>query len=223
VKKNHHLCAVVIGAMAGIAMLCGRSAEASKTLSEVKPAIRFVFLRHGEKPAEGLGQLNCKGLNRALALPDVLLQRFGRPNALYAPSPAYTKADKGKVYNYIRPLATIEPTAIRLGMPVHTEYGFDQVEQLKAALLKEVRYPETKSKRQVWIVWEHKETINTERALFKTLGVNPDLAQDWDADEFDRLDVIDVNMVPSGVAHVTYRKLKEGLTQLPITCPKVSY
>ncbi len=30
-----------------------------------------IFLRHGEKPAAGLGQLSCKGLNRALALPRI--------------------------------------------------------------------------------------------------------------------------------------------------------
>ena len=29
----------------------------------------IVFMRHGEKPPEGLGQLDCQGLNRALALP----------------------------------------------------------------------------------------------------------------------------------------------------------
>jgi len=32
----------------------------------------IVFFRHGEKPSAGLGQLTCQGLNRALALPDVL-------------------------------------------------------------------------------------------------------------------------------------------------------
>ena len=26
-----------------------------------------VFVRHGEKPEKGLGQLSCRGLNRALA------------------------------------------------------------------------------------------------------------------------------------------------------------
>jgi hypothetical protein len=28
----------------------------------------IVFVRHGEKPQDGFGQLNCQGLNRALAL-----------------------------------------------------------------------------------------------------------------------------------------------------------
>lgn len=33
----------------------------------------IVIIRHGEKPSAGLGQLSCQGLNRALALPQVLL------------------------------------------------------------------------------------------------------------------------------------------------------
>ena len=31
-----------------------------------------MFLRHGEKPSGGYGQLTCQGLNRSLALPDIL-------------------------------------------------------------------------------------------------------------------------------------------------------
>ena len=48
----------------------------------------IVLVRHGEKPAEGLGQLNCQGLNRALALPFVIERLFGRPDAVFAPDPA---------------------------------------------------------------------------------------------------------------------------------------
>ena len=55
------------------------SAQAEETI---------VFFRHGEKPAGGLGQLTCQGLNRALALPGVLLDKFGTPDYLYAPNPA---------------------------------------------------------------------------------------------------------------------------------------
>lgn len=38
-----------------------------------------VLIRHGEKPVSGLGQLSCQGLNRALALPGVLMAKLGRP------------------------------------------------------------------------------------------------------------------------------------------------
>ena len=42
----------------------------------------IVFVRHGEKPDAGLGQLDCQGLNRALKLPGVIKATFGKPNAI---------------------------------------------------------------------------------------------------------------------------------------------
>ena len=46
----------------------------------------IVLLRHGEKPPAGLGQLDCQGLNRALALPPVLARLFGaEPRYLTTP------------------------------------------------------------------------------------------------------------------------------------------
>src|ERR1700730_4025255 len=47
----------------------------------------IVLVRHGEKPDKGLGQLDCQGLNRALALPPVIAKTFGRPSAVFAPDP----------------------------------------------------------------------------------------------------------------------------------------
>src|SRR5208282_6311514 len=77
----------------------------------------IVFVRHGEKPGNGLGQLDCRGLNRALALPAVLARLFGTPAAIFAPNPADQITDHGERYDYVRPLATIEPTAISFGLP----------------------------------------------------------------------------------------------------------
>jgi hypothetical protein len=45
----------------------------------------IVAIRHAEKPPTSLGQLTCKGLNRALALPKVLIPRYGKPDRIYAP------------------------------------------------------------------------------------------------------------------------------------------
>src|SRR4051812_11649881 len=85
-------------------------------LAVPRPALAdqtIVLFRHGEKPADGLGQLTCQGLRRALALPDVLLPRFGTPDFLYAPNPGSKIDDRGGSFYYVRPLATIEPVAIR--------------------------------------------------------------------------------------------------------------
>ena len=92
----------------------------------------IVFLRHGEKPDKEIGQLDCQGLNRALALPRVLMSKFGRPDFLFAP--ATTRLPKfggGGGPNYLRPLATIEPTAIQLGMPVDTDFGYSNIDGLR--------------------------------------------------------------------------------------------
>ena len=47
----------------------------------------IVCIRHGEKPLLGLGQLTPRGLNRGLALPEVLLTKFGKPSFIFAPDP----------------------------------------------------------------------------------------------------------------------------------------
>ena len=97
----------------------------------------LICIRHGEKPANGLGQLSCQGLNRALALARVLLAKYGKPQFVFASNPAQTIAEYAGVYNYVRPLATIEPTAIYCGLPVNTQFGFPQIAELEAELQKE--------------------------------------------------------------------------------------
>ncbi len=66
----------------------------------------IVAIRHGEKPPGGLGQINCRGLNRALALPSVLIGRFGKPDYIYAPNPSVMVSDGNSkpTYSYVRPL-----------------------------------------------------------------------------------------------------------------------
>ena len=49
----------------------------------------IIFLRHDEKPFDGLGQLTCQGLNRVLALPQVLLSKVGKPDYIFAPNPFF--------------------------------------------------------------------------------------------------------------------------------------
>src|SRR5262245_29460317 len=83
------------------------------SVSEATAQQTIVFFRHGEKPSCGYGQLTCQGLNRALALPAVLNAKFGNPDYLYAPNPAVKISDPAGSFYYVRPLATIEPTAIR--------------------------------------------------------------------------------------------------------------
>ncbi|HEX7652271.1 MAG TPA: histidine phosphatase family protein, partial [Verrucomicrobiae bacterium] len=99
------------------------------------PTQTIVCIRHGEKPKRGLGQLTPRGLNRALALPDVLLARYGKPQYIFAPNPT-EKVDGKPGYYYVRPLTTIEPTAIKCGLPVNTQFGYTEIKALENELNK---------------------------------------------------------------------------------------
>jgi hypothetical protein len=127
----------------------------------------IVFVRHGEKPESGLGQLNCRGLNRALALAPIIAKSFGRPDAIFAPNPSHPKEDAGRLYDYIRPLATIEPTAIWFGLPVDVSLDFQDGKGLQAAL---------ENRRMsdhnvfVLVAWEHRQIAPIVRALLAAHG-----------------------------------------------------
>ena len=63
-------------------------------LADAPPSTETIlFVRHGEKPAGGLGQLSCQGLNRALALPGVIARKYGRLDAVFAAVPSRLKED----------------------------------------------------------------------------------------------------------------------------------
>ncbi len=128
----------------------------------------IVLLRHGEKPPSGLGQLTCMGLNRALALPKVLIGRFGNPNVIYAPDPGDQVSDNGQLYSYVRPVATIEPTAILLGLPVNTQLGYQNISALQTAVTASAYANST-----VFIAWEHGEAYAFAQQMLKTYGLNP--------------------------------------------------
>lgn len=177
------------------------AAQATETL---------VFLRHGEKPEAGLGQLSCQGLQRALALARVLPRKFGTPDAIFAPNPGALKQDQGKPYNYVRPLATIEPTAIRLGLPVDTRFGFED----SAGLISALERPELASA-TVFIAWEHRVAQNMARELLARHGGNPASVPRWESPDFDSLYVVTLDAQGRASFHIEH----QGLNALPADCP----
>lgn len=174
----------------------------------------IVFLRHGEKPALGLGQLNCQGLNRALALSQVLQAKFGTPSAIYAPDPGSMAKDKGVEYNYVRPLATIEPTAIRLGMPVNTSFGLRQIQPLEQELLKP-----SNSSATIYVAWEHNLAEQAVQQLVATAGGNAKQVPAWADDDFDSLYVIRLKWQNGKPVFVSFAKDAEGLNHMSAECP----
>ena len=145
----------------------------------------IVLLRHGEKPEGGLGQLNCQGLNRALALPQVIAKEFGKPDFIFAPDPSDQKKDDGNFYDYVRPLATIEPTAIKFGLPVNASIGVSHTDRLEATLEKR-RYHNA----VVVVAWEHNDIVTIARDLLAANGGDATRVPDeWPGDDFDSLGV----------------------------------
>jgi hypothetical protein len=172
---------------------------------------RIVFVRHGEKPREGLGQLNCRGLNRALALPAFIAAQFGKPDAIFAPNPADRKNDDGKPYDYVRPLITIEPTAITFGLPVHADIGYADVAGLRKAL----EAPEYRNALVV-VAWEHRLIDVVVHDLLAGHGGDPALPPTWAEDDYDSVDVVTID----ADSHATFAHLREGLDGQPEACPR---
>lgn len=175
--------------------------------SETNQVERLICIRHGEKPKGGLGQLSCQGLNRALALPPVLLSRFGKPDYIFAPNPDQ-KVDDGKSYNYVRPLMTIEPTAVVAGLPVNTEYGFKDLEGLKQEITKE-KYRHA----VVFIAWEHIFLDQFADKLVLAGGGNTNSVPQWPRDDFDTIFIFDITYSNS-IPKVSFHTEQENLNGL---------
>jgi hypothetical protein len=178
------------------------------------PAVEtIVFVRHGEKPDGGLGQLTCQGLNRALALPAVIARMFGKPDAIFAPNPSIQKRDEGKPYYYVRPLATIEPTAIAFGLPVDVSIGAFDTERLRTTL----EDPAYRTK-LILVAWEHHEIETMVRALLASSGGDASAVPGWEDDDFDSIYLVNI-FWSEDAAKATFERTREHLDGQPTSCP----
>jgi len=189
----------------------GQTSPASSTETSGPAVETIVCLRHAEKPHGGLGQLTCRGLNRALALPKVLLAKYGPPRFVFAPNPTQ-KVDDDK-YFYVRPLATIEPTAIRCGLPVNTQFGFREIKGLEDELQK----PEYRSA-TIFAAWEHGLLDEFVKNLVKDNGGNPAQVPAWPGNDYDTIFLVKITHAQSGDS-VVFSIDHEGLDHLSDDCP----
>ena len=173
----------------------------------------IVCIRHGEKPPNGLGQLDCRGLNRALALPDVLLKKFGTPQFIFAPNPAQKVNDWTGIYYYVRPLITIEPTAIRCGLPVNTKFGLEDIKGLEDELNK----PEYQNA-TIFVAWEHLMLEDFAKNMLKDNGDNAGIIPYWGNDEYDMIFVFKITR-QDGQKKFSFTIDHEGLNGLSDACP----
>jgi hypothetical protein len=180
----------------------------------VTPVETIVFLRHGEKPEIEIGQLNCQGLNRALALPRILISKFGKPDYLFAPAATrLTKIGGGAGDNYLRPLATIEPTAIELGMPVNADFAYTDIDGLQAELTGQ-KYQNA----MIFVAWEHHQLENLVRRLVSKFHQSPDQVPHWKGTDFDSLYVVRIT-TRDGTKSLSFTQDHEGLSNLSTDCP----
>jgi hypothetical protein len=174
----------------------------------------IVFVRHGEKPDSDEGQLTSQGLNRALALPDVLIRKFGNADAIFAPGTQTEVQKNGVEYSYIRPLVTIEPTAIRLGLPVHAQFGYDDTQDLRNALL-DPQYGHS----TIFVAWEHRELVVAVRAILAALGRSDINVPEWKGKDYDSIYVL--KLAGTGNERtVAFSTDKEGLDGQSVDDPK---
>ena len=172
-----------------------------------------MLLRHGEKPPAGLGQLDCQGLNRALALPPVLARLFGPPAAIFAPNPATRVRDEGGDFDYVRPLMTIEPTAIALGMPVDASVGFTDIDGLQRRLGAPALHNAL-----VFVAWEHWRIVEITRSLLARHNGDAGVVPAWPEDDYDSIFVVRIVRGADGV-RASFERARQGLNGQPRNCP----
>lgn len=129
--------------------------------------------------------MNIRGLNRSLTLPKVLLAKFGTPQFIFAPNP--TQKSDGNKYYYIRPLATIEPTTIRCGLPVNTEFGYQEIQGLESELAK----PEYQNA-VVFVAWEHGLLDDFAKNVVKDNGGDVTQVPAWPGKDYDTIFVFKI-------------------------------
>ncbi|WP_339431917.1 MULTISPECIES: histidine phosphatase family protein [unclassified Pseudomonas] len=176
----------------------------------------LVFLRHAEKPEGGLGQLNCQGLNRAIDLSTLLPEKFGKANYVFAANPTRNveEGELDNAYSYIRPLMTISPAAIKLGLPVNIEFSANDTSDLARELLEDKYHNST-----IYTAWSHgylPELIN--KVAGKALGEKQTITDDWASSDFDSLYVLTLTW-HNGKASLQSHSYKQGLDHGKQTCP----
>ena len=172
------------------------------------PMETIVIIRHAEKPANDIGQLTFQGLNRSLALPDVLIGKYGKADFVFAPGTQKELTRDGVKYSYIRALITIEPTAIRLGLPVNARLDRDEID----ALQKELLSPPY-ANAVVFVAWESLRLDKLAKNMMKALGGDPATVPEWREKDFDTIFVLKIR-TDGDKRSITFQQDHEGLDGL---------
>ncbi|SUC18510.1 Uncharacterised protein [Proteus vulgaris] len=167
----------------------------------------LVFIRHGEKPDNESGQLTCKGLNRSLALPNVLINQFGKPDALFAAAPK-----QSKLGNSLRSLQTLSPLAIKMSLPIHLNYHAKEIKELREDLLSQ-QYENS----VIFIAWEHDNLVKVARDIMKKEGGDPKLIPKWKSSDFDSIYILKI-IREGDKKSVIFEQRQQGLNGVSPIC-----
>lgn len=191
-----------------------------------KPGIQnIIIIRHAEKPENDLGQLNCKGLNRALALPTYFEENFPEPDYIFAPKPILrdksTEKNAKDSYYYERPLITIEPTAIKNSLPVNIgiaagdpSLGDEALYSSANILIKELLSEKYRSS-TIFLAWEHVNIPIIAKLLLKKFNVDSSNIPRWKKDDFDSVYVFKIVW---NTDNISFRIDKQGLDYVSNNC-----
>ncbi|VVM90454.1 hypothetical protein PS624_02784 [Pseudomonas fluorescens] len=215
-KRFKHRAYVALPSLLAVSALF-LSLESSESRAQPADGTQtLVFLRHAEKPEGGLGQLNCQGLNRAIDLSTLLPEKFGKADYVFAANPT-RNVEEGELdnsYSYIRPLMTISPAAIKLGLPVNIEFSANDTSDLARELLEDKYHNST-----IYTAWSHgylPELIN--KVAGKAVGEKQNITEDWAGNDFDSLYVLTLTW-HNGKASLQSHSYKQGLDNGKDTCP----
>ena len=215
-KRFKHRAYVALPSLLAVSALF-LSLESSESRAQPADGTQtLVFLRHAEKPEGGLGQLNCQGLNRAIDLSTLLPEKFRKADYVFAANPT-RNVEEGELdnsYSYIRPLMTISPAAIKLGLPVNIEFSANDTSDLARELLDEKYHNST-----IYTAWSHgylPDLIN--KVAGNAVGERQKITDDWAGDDFDSLYVLTLKW-HNGKASLESHTYKQGLDNGRETCP----
>ncbi len=116
--------------------------------------------------------------------------------------------------NYIRPLATIEPTAIELGMPVRTDFAYTDIDGLRSELTNK-KYESA----LIFVAWEHRELEKVVEKLVKEFGGDLNQVPKWESKDFDSIYIVRIKN-DNASRSVTFTHDNEGLNNLSMDCPE---
>ena len=138
---------------------------------------RILLMRHAEKTGDSMDpHLSQDGYARAAKLADYIPATFGIPQFLIA-----TSISK----HSIRPIETIEPLSVKIGIQVDSPYADQDYGVLAGQLLSEQRYADAGT--LIVVCWHRGNIPLMANALRAKPGSYPD---PWDADIFNQMLVL---------------------------------